>query len=288
MQKIVPHLWFDTQAVEAAEFYTKVFPRSEITMKTQIHNTPSGDCDIVSFSLRGFEFQAISAGPYFKITPAISFLVVCQSAEEVDELWEKLIDGGQALMEINSYPFSKRYGWVMDKYGVTWQLIWIEEEHLEGRNILPCIMFVGENYGKAEEAMEYYTSLFENAKMGPISRYGEGKSPDKAEAIEHGEFTLSGQWFSILESAYDHKFSLNEAISFIYKCEDQAEIDQYWEELSAVPEAEQCGWIKDKYGLSWQITPKNMEELTSTDEAVQAMLTMKKIEIEPLKKLSAE
>ena len=123
MQKIIPHLWFDKEAVEAAEFYTSVFKNSRIKSTTKLHNTPSGSVDIVTFDIMGYEFMAISAGPLFKINPSISFHVKCKTTDEVDAIWEKLLDGGKVLMELGEYPFSKKYGWIQDKYGVSWQII---------------------------------------------------------------------------------------------------------------------------------------------------------------------
>lgn len=122
MQKIVPHLWFDKEAKEAANLYTSLLPNSKITNVNTIHDTPSGDCDIVSFELAGQKFMAISAGPFFKINPSISFHIKCKTVKEVDSLWKKLIQGGKALMELGEYPFSKRYGWLQDKYGLSWQI----------------------------------------------------------------------------------------------------------------------------------------------------------------------
>jgi len=123
MQKITPHLWFDKEAKEAAEFYVSVFDNSSINSITPIHDSPSG-AFIVAFQIMGYEFMAISAGPYFKINPSISFHVKCATVEEVDRIWEKLSAGGTALMELGEYPFSKRYGWIQDKFGVSWQVIY--------------------------------------------------------------------------------------------------------------------------------------------------------------------
>jgi len=133
-QKITPHLWFDKEAKEAAEFYTSVFsPLGESKIKniTTLHNTPSGDADIVTIELAGQEFMLLSAGPYFKFTPAVSFLVACSTKEEVDALWEKLSDGGSALMELGSYPFSERYGWTQDKYGLSWQIMFMGDRKIK-------------------------------------------------------------------------------------------------------------------------------------------------------------
>ena len=135
MHKITSHLWFDKEAKEAAEFYTSAFRetfdsaqgKSVIKYTATIHNTPSGDTDIVTIELLGQEFTLISAGPLFKFNPSISFLVACKTKDEVDVLWKKLSEGGKALMELGEYPFSGRYGWTEDKYGVSWQVMLMGE-----------------------------------------------------------------------------------------------------------------------------------------------------------------
>ena len=115
MQKIVPHLWFDNEAKDAADFYISLFDKSKIVQVTTLHNTPSGDVDTVVFELAGQEFMAISAGPFFKKNPSISFFVNCVSKDEVYGLWNKLTNKGTIMMELQSYPFSELYGWVEDR-----------------------------------------------------------------------------------------------------------------------------------------------------------------------------
>lgn len=298
MQKIVPHLWFDKEAKEAAEFYVSVFgsapAESKIVHVNTIHDTPSGDCGIVSFSLWGYSFMSISAGPLFKANPSISFMLNFDPSRDpdakirLDAIWKKLIEGGQALMPLDTYPFSEHYGWVQDKYGISWQLILTKPEGEERPLIIPSIMFVGENAGKAEEATDFYISVFKDSKRGTIARYPAGMAPDTEGTLMFTDFKLEGQWFAAMDSAQNHKFALNEGISLIVNCRDQAEIDYYWEKLSAVPEAEQCGWLKDKYGVSWQITPDAMDRMMSAgtpeqiDRVTQAFLPMKKFDIAKL------
>ncbi len=288
-QKIVPHLWFDKEAKEAATFYTSIFKDSKIKNSRTIHNTPSGDADLLTIELMGQDFMLISAGPFFKFTPAISFLVVLSTKQEVDEAWSKLADGGSALMELGAYPFSERYGWIKDKYGLSWQLIYNPDPKIKQR-IAPTLMFVGTVSGKAEEAINFYTSVFQNAKVGSILRYGKGEDPDTEGTIKHAVFTLEGKEFAAMDSARPHDFTFNEAISLIVNCETQAEIDYYWAKLSADPKAEQCGWLKDKYGVSWQITPTAMEKmLGGKDEkaiarVTEAFLKMKKFDIATLQR----
>ena len=289
MDKIVPHLWFDKEAKEAAELYTSLFDDSRIETVSVIRDTPSGDCDIVSFVLAGQEFQAINAGPLFKFNPSISFLVACKTKDEVDSLFNRLIEGGEALMPLDSYPFSDRYGWVQDSYGVSWQIMRTDDVT---QKITPMFLFVGDVCGKAEEAVNFYTTVFEGAEVGDISRYGPGQEPDKEGTVQFVEFSLEGQRFAAMDSAHDHKFSFNEAISLIVYCDTQDQIDYFWERMSAVPESEQCGWLKDRFGVSWQIVPRAMDKMLQADEetvarVTQTFLPMKKLEIAKLEEAYA-
>ncbi|MEK7494738.1 MAG: VOC family protein, partial [Patescibacteria group bacterium] len=138
-----------------------------------------------------------------------------------------------------------------------------------------------------EEATDFYLSVFKNSKRGMIARYGTDNPSEKAENVMFTDFQIEGQWFAAMDSGQKHEFAFNEALSFIVRCENQEEIDYYWEKLSAVPEAEQCGWLKDKYGVSWQITPFVMDEyMKGTPEQVErvtkAFLQMKKFDLATL------
>lgn len=289
MQKIVPHLWFDKEAADAAKFYTSVFRDSKIIDTTQIHGTPSGTAEMVTIELTGQEFMLISAGPFFKFTPAISFLIACSTTEEVETLWEQLSKGGTELMPLDAYPFSERYVWVADRYGLSWQIMHMGNNKIT-QKIIPTLMFTGDVCGKAEEAINTYSTVFSNANIGYILRYSGGDGPDKEGTIQHAGFILEGQEFAAMDSAYEHNFTFNEAISFIVYCDTQEQIDHYWEKLSAVPASEQCGWLKDKFGLSWQIVPVIMKEMMREKDpeklaqVTAAFLKMKKFDIAELKK----
>lgn len=305
MNKITPHLWFDKEAKEATSFYVSVFGKnSKVTNTTTITGTPSGDCDIVYFDLWGQSFVAISAGPYFKPTPALSFMVNFdpsqdpEAAKRIDEIWAKLSEGGNVVMELGEYPFSKRYGWVQDKYGFSWQLIFTNPEGEERPLITPAMLFVNEKCGKAEEASDFYLSVFRNspskdsgqAKRGALVTYPAGSEPNKEGSVMFTDFMLEKQWFAAMDGGGTHNFDFNEAVSLIINCENQAEIDYYWEKLSAVPESEQCGWLKDKYGVSWQIVPAAMNDMMTKGSKEQivrvttAFLKMKRFVIADLKK----
>ena len=288
MEKITPHLWFDNNAEEAANFYTSIFKNSKLKNVTTLHNTPSGTVEIFTVEVLGQEFTLISAGPLFKFNPSVSFLVACSTKEEVDGLWKKLSEGGTALMDLGEYPFSEKYGWMQDKYGLSWQIMFMGDHKIKHR-IIPTLMFVGKQYGKAEEAINFYSSVFGNARVGDILRYSKGEEPDKDGTVKHASFMLEDQDFAAMDSAREHNFAFNEAISFMVHCNTQKEIDYYWEKLSAYPEAEQCGWLKDKYGLSWQIVPNIMDEMLKVNDekkiarVTEAFLQMKKLDIAKLK-----
>ena len=288
MNKISTNLWFDKEAREAAKFYVSVFQDAAIDGSAQLEDTPSGSVDLVNVRLLDHRFALMSAGPLFKFTPAISFMVACGTEEEVDRLWALLSAGGKPLMDIGSYPFSTRYGWIQDKYGLSWQIMAMGD-HPFSQRITPTFMFTGSICGQAEQAINFYASVFHNAKIGDISRYNEGEEPDKAGTVRHAAFTLEDQEFAAMDSAREHNFGFNEAISLVVRCETQQEIDYYWSALSAVPAAEQCGWLKDKYGLSWQIVPAVLNEMMTTGNKdqvsciTQAFLKMKKFDIAALK-----
>jgi predicted 3-demethylubiquinone-9 3-methyltransferase (glyoxalase superfamily) len=239
--------------------------------------------------------MAISAGPLFQFNPSVSFTVNFDPSRDknargnLDALWEKLSQGGTILMPLDKYPFSEHFGWVQDRYGLSWQLILSNPAGEERPVLTPSLLFVGDVAGKAEEAIRFYLSVFKDSRMGAMHRYGPGQEPDKEGTVMFADFMLEGQWFAATDSAHQHNFAFNEAISFLVRCDSQAEIDYYWSKLSAVPEAEQCGWLKDKYGLSWQISPAALDEMmkhgtrAQIDRVTQAFLPMKKFDLLKLK-----
>jgi len=296
-QKITPNLWFDRQAEEAANFYTSNFKNSRVGNLVraskagyEIHGLPEGTVMTIEFIIEEQKFIAINGGPLFKFTPTVSFLVACKTKEEVDALWEKLSAGGTALMELGEYPFSEKYGWTQDRYGLSWQVMFMGDRKIE-QKITPTLMFVGEQHGKAETAVHLYASVFNGAKIGDILRYGKGEEPDKEGTIKHAAFTLEGQKFAAMDSARSHDFAFNEAISFMVDCKTQEEIDYYWEKLTAEGGQEgMCGWLKDKFGVSWQVAPTSLDEMLRdhdkerVERVTNAFLKMKKFDIEELKK----
>jgi predicted 3-demethylubiquinone-9 3-methyltransferase (glyoxalase superfamily) len=287
MQTITPFLWFDYNAEEAMNFYTSIFENSKIVGVTRYGEAgpgPSGSVMVASFQLAGLNFSALNGGPVFKFTPAISFFVSCETERQVDKLWENLAKGGQTLMELDKYPFSVKFGWHVDRFGVSWQLNLAKVK----QTIAPFLMFVGTQHGKAEAAMKHYTSIFANSRITEIKRYAKGEGEPEG-TVKQGTFSLNGQAFMAIESALDHPFTFTPAISFYVNCENQQQVDEFWDKLSVGGKEDQCGWLVDKYGVSWQIVPTVLIELLQdkdpekANRVMQAMLKMTKIEIKALR-----
>ncbi|MEO5949362.1 MAG: VOC family protein [Candidatus Saccharimonas sp.] len=291
VQKITPSLWFDGNAKEAVDFYTSVFPGSSTDSVAYYPSEGLADFQkdmagkelSLEFTLAGHHFDAINAGPEFHFTAASSFMVNFdtlhdeQAREHLDEVWAKLADGGEVMMALGEYPFNPHYGWVKDRYGLSWQLSLTSEEGLPC--IVPTLLFGGPNQNRTEEAIRYYLSVFKDTREGVMARYESDTGPAKAGSIMYANFTLENQLFAAMDSGVDQDFTFTEAVSYVISCENQEEIDYYWQQLSHVPASEQCGWCKDQFGVSWQIIPAQMGELMQKPDAFAHMMQMKKIVI---------
>ncbi|WP_407508310.1 VOC family protein [Elizabethkingia anophelis] len=269
---IFPCLWCNGDAKESAEFYCQVFG-GKITVDTPV---------VINIELFGQKLMLLNAGSQFEKNPSISFLINCASEEDVQHYWDQLSEGGMVLMELDSYPWSKKYGWIKDKYGTTWQLYFGE---MQEQRLVPTLMFMHRNNGKAMEAMEFYTSTFPESKIEGVLKYKDGgENGEDPENVQHAQFVINNYMLSCMDSSLDHKFDFNEGISLVIMTNDQKETDHLWNTLiSGGGRESMCGWLKDQYGVSWQIVPKKLIELMNdTDPAksqkvVQAMLKMQKI-----------
>jgi predicted 3-demethylubiquinone-9 3-methyltransferase (glyoxalase superfamily) len=272
---IYPCLWFDGQAKEAASFYCTVFNNSSITSENPM---------VVIFDLEGQKTMALNGGPVFKINPSISFFVNCSSIEEIDNLWNKLSDGGSALMALDTYPWSPKYGWVKDKFGLTWQLM-LGDFPAGMPKIIPSFLFSNNQFGKAKAAIEYYTSIFPNSKINPLQLYAENEVQPVGN-VKFGHFELNNKLFAAMDGPGNHEFDFNEGFSLVVDCANQEEIDFYWEKLTLGGQESMCGWLKDQFGVSWQIVPQILGSLMNNPEkankVMQAFLKMKKFDIQAL------
>lgn len=289
MSKIIPHLWYDTQALQAANFYVSLFDDSKIDGVTVTNDTPSGDCDFVYFTLAGQAFSAISAGPYFKLNPSISLTVAFDNEKELQDIWEKLSEGGQPLMPLDTYPFCPLYGWIQDRFGLSWQLMLLRPGDIT-QKITVSFLFSQSHNGQSEEAARYYMDAFTHSEMNMIQYYQPGEAQAEHAKVKYLNFSMDGQQFSAMDHGYEADFDFNEAFSLMVLCKDQAEIDYFWEKLSHVPEAEQCGWCKDRFGVSWQVAPDDWDHVLfdgSEDEkkrVTEAFLEMKKFDLAQLER----
>jgi predicted 3-demethylubiquinone-9 3-methyltransferase (glyoxalase superfamily) len=272
---IYPCLWFDGQARAAAEFYCKVFGNSEITEDNSM---------VVSFNLNGQRFIGLNGGPMYKPNPSISFFVICETIKEIDHAWNKFTEEGSVLMPLDKYDWSEKYGWVQDKFGISWQLSFGKMEDV-GQKFTPALMFANSQKGKAEQAINLYTSIFGNSAIAGILKYTAGEYGDEG-TVKHAQFKLGGHVFMAMDSSISHAFDFSEGISFIVECENQEEIDYYWNKLTEGGEESRCGWLKDKFGVSWQIIPAILPKLLSDPEkagrVTNAFLQMRKFDIEKL------
>ena len=270
--------WFDGKAKEAFEFYKEVF--GDVALISENPFT-------VNYTLFGRRFMHLNGGAGFTINPSISFFINAESQAEIESIWEKLIQGGNALMPLGKYPWSEQYGWCADKFGVNWQLMLGHESSCK---VMPSMMFTGENSGKAAEAIQFYTNMFDKSKTVQLSKYEEGEH-DVTGYIKYAQFELNDLPFGAMDSSANHQFNFNEAISFIITVDTQDEIDHYWNILADGGKPGRCGWIKDKYGVSWQVVPsvlgKYMTNPTTAPKATYAFLQMSKFVIADLEKAVA-
>lgn len=289
---IIPHLWFNDNAIEAVTTYTKLFKDSKINWQYTLKDTPSGDCDLLSFYLVGHSMAAIAAGPYFQLNEAISIMVGVQSNEEIDRLYQTLSQGGHDLIPLQEYPFNPYYVWVADRFGLTWQLLLMPDQETT-YSFEYSLLFAGDNCGRAEEAINYYADVF-STKPNIIVPYPPGQAQDPRAKVAYGSVTLDDTYFTVMDHGYTGDKAFNEAFSFMLYCDSQEELDYYWSKLSAVPDAEQCGWCKDQFGVSWQIIPSWLRSFYGNSSATQieavskAMMPMKKLDDLALRQALAE
>lgn len=293
-QKIVPNIWFDRNADEAGAFYTDVFPGATATIGARYpDDVPEWQSDFagktltIDLTIDGYLLTLINAGDEFRPNGSVSFMLNFDplrtdgdrdaARAALDQTWAKLSDGGTVLMDLGEYPFSPHYGWVQDRFGVNWQLLLTNPEGDPRPFVIPQLMFCGPVENLAREAATFYSSIFPDAEVGFIAPYPQQTGPADAGSVMFGEFRLADQWFSMMDSAVEQDFTFTCGVSLEVRCADQAEIDMFWNTLSSAPEAEQCGWLADRYGLSWQIVPENMGELMERPGAYAKMMEMRKL-----------
>ncbi|HFU4450294.1 TPA: VOC family protein [Streptococcus suis] len=289
MQTIIPHLWYDKDAKEAVAFYVDLFG-GKVDWTYTITDTPSGDSDLIQFQLGDMTLAAISAGPYFKLNESMSLMVNVASKDEVTRLYQALSEGGRILMPLGEYPFSPYYVWLEDRFGLSWQLSYAPDLDKPYRFDI-CLLFSQEQVGLAQPMLDYYKDKLPQASVGQLSFYGEGEAAVEAAKLNYAELLVAGQKMIVMDHGYGGEASFNEAFSLMVYVDSQDELNFYYDLLSAVPEAEMCGWVKDQFGISWQIVPRMLMEAydTASPEKVKAVnaavMTMKRLDIATIQDL---
>ncbi len=304
-QRIIPNIWCNGTAEETGEFYARAFSAARLSAVSEVESRYpteglldfqkplAGEPLTVSVQIEGTRLILVNAGPEFSPNPSVSFMLNFDplmfgedeslARERLTELWRELGVEGTELMPLGEYPFSSLYGWVQDRYGVSWQLMLTNPEGEPRPFVIPALMFDGVSQDRAAEAADFYVSVFATtpggSEVGNRSPYGEPTGNAGAEALAFGEFRIGEQWFMAADNGSGNDFGFTSGVSLQVDCDDQAEIDRVWEALSAVPEAEQCGWLVDQFGVSWQVVPTNMGELMEREGAFEHLLAMKKIVI---------
>ena len=272
---IFPCLWFDGNAKEAAHFYCTVFSNSKVTADTPI---------VVQFEIEGKKLMGLNGGPMFTINPSISLFVTCETDEEISGIYNRLSQDGSTMMPLDKYPWSEKYAWVADKFGMTWQLM-LGKLPEGAQKIIASFLFVGNQYGKAQEAMKHYTSIFPNSVIHHLETYKAGEVQPEG-SLKFGHFALDGEMFAAMDGTGNHNFTFNEGVSLTVECETQEEVDNYWHKLTEGGEESRCGWLKDKFGVSWQIVPKILGSLMKNPQKAQRVMAevmkMKKLDIQTL------
>lgn len=272
---LYPCLWFDNQGKEAADLYCSVFEDAAILAHTPM---------VTTFKAEGVKLMALNGGPYFKVNPAVSYYVYCSGEEKFKRLYEALSAGGGILMPPGRYAWSEKYAWIADRYGVNWQLD-INKPNT-GQKIVPALLFANNKMQKVREARDYYCRIFPDSRVLMEAPYG-GEADLPEGTLLFTRFQLNGFTMNATSSTLKHDFDFTEGNSFVVECETQEEIDRYWTDLTDGGEESQCGWLKDRFGVSWQIIPSILGKLM-TDPAKSAavnaaLMKMKKIDLGTLK-----
>lgn len=270
-QKIIPSLWFDNQAAEAFQHYTKLLPYSQL----QVTNPT-----VVEAELMGLAFIGLNGGPLYKPNPSLSFSVYLPDPTIIRNVWNELLTGGAILMPLQSYPFNEFYGWLEDCYGFSWQLLQAEPDRVHAQDVLPSLMFCGDRQGQCSQALEFYQEVFSDFHSHNQVHYPDGPTVGQ---VMYTQFSIRDTLLTAMDSGTDQDFSFNPAVSLTIPCQDQQEIDYFWEKLTDGGQESNCGWCQDRFGVSWQIVPEKMARLMARPGAREALQEMKKIDLQRLR-----
>ncbi len=258
VNNIFPCIWFNNDAKEFIERYQSFFD------ETSILNS-NGFITTVKWS--GSKIMLMNGGPSIQCTPAISLFVYFDQNElRINDLYNTLIDGGKILMPLDKYDWSPKYAWVEDKFGINWQL---DIENMRSpQKIVPSLLFVNDKKLMTKEAVSFYTNAFDDHRILLEAPYFPGSGMPEG-SILFTQFKLQNFVMNAMSSTMVHDYDFSMGISFVLECDTQEQIDYYWDYLGKEGKYSRCGWLTDKYGISWQVIPTILGLLMS-DESLQS------------------
>ncbi len=272
---LYPCIWLDGKGREAADFYCNVFGGGKITADSPM---------VVTFELSGQKFMVLNGGPRFKPTAATSFFVVLEDGAEVEKVWKLLSEGGFVFMPLEKYDWSDLYGWVQDRFGVSWQIALGKLSDVHNQKFVTTFMYCGEHQGKAEAALNFYSSVFPGSSVEGILKYPEDSGTPGQ--VMHAQFRLNGVVFGAMDSGVPQPFTFTEGMSNVIECDTQEEIDHYWNAFTREGKESMCGWCQDQFGVWWQVIPAILKNLMSdparASKVTEAFMKMKKFDIRML------
>lgn len=272
---IYPCIWCNNNAREMADYYCGIFPETRISEENPL---------VVMLEMFGQKIMLLNGGDIYKPNMTISLMFMAMVESEVEEIWDSLIQGGESIMALDAYPFSRKYGWVQDKYNVSWQLYTARAPSHIIQKVVPTLMFTGAVNGRATEAAQLYTSLFPHSEMRGMMHY-DPSSGEPATNVQHGEFMINDYLLMMMDSSLEFDFTFSEGMSIIVECNYQEEIDDYWSILTFNGgEESRCGWLKDQFGISWQLVPTQLDEwMSKSPKVMEELMKMNKPDLNLLK-----
>lgn len=272
---IYPCLLFENQAKEAADFYMDTFHNGKIVLEV---------AEFILFEIEGLRFKAINTShPEHYSNPAVSFIVSFTNEEEIEKVWKKLKVGGIIILPLDAYEWSPKYAWLQDQFGISWHLIQSDSPASIHQKISPMFLFGEDNLGRAETASNFYLEVFKNSNRDPIERYEEDEFKD---LVKQAPIYLNDYLIRVMDSSMEQPFDFSPGISLVVECETQKEIDYYWNAFAFGGQIGEAGWVKDKFGLWWQIVPKKLNEWIANPSINQKIVSelkqMTKIDLEKL------
>ena len=293
--RIVPCIWFEDQAEAAASFYVAAFEQGHVDAVARYprtggnpSNQPPGSDLTVDLTLADQRFTLLNGGPIFKPNPSVSFHVHLPDAAAVDVLHAALGAGGMDLMPLDTYPWSPRFVWLQDRFGVSWQLM--ARDDAARPTIVPALMFAGPHHGRARAAIAAYVAALPGSSVVHVEDFGEGEGGEVGTG-KQAVLELMGQPVVAMDGGPGHAFGFDEGVSLQVMCTDQAEVDRVATALAADGGEEgPCGWVRDRFGLWWQVgTARVGAWMASEDEAARdrvfhALLPMHRLDLAALER----